>query len=127
MQPIQKTYVIKASIGKVWKALVDPEYIEKWGGGPSKMDDKLGTKFELWGGDIHGINKEVIEGKRLVQDWYGGDWPQASHLTFTLTEVDDKTTKLELLHENVPNAEVEEIDKGWDDDYLGAIKEFLEY
>jgi uncharacterized protein YndB with AHSA1/START domain len=45
MKTIKQTYVIKASLGAVWHALVDAHTIEQWGGGSAKMDDKKGTKF----------------------------------------------------------------------------------
>jgi len=52
MKSIKQTYRIQAPVSMVWQALVDPEVIERWGGGPVKMDDQVGTRFELWGGDI---------------------------------------------------------------------------
>lgn len=126
---IKQTYLIKAPVGEVWKALVDPKYIEKWGGGPAKMDDKVGTKFELWGGDIWGTNTQVENpptgGKKLVQDWYGGNWPKPSQVTFLLSERGGQT-QVDLIHENLPEDEVENFGSGWRDFYLGSIKEYLE-
>ena len=45
MKIIKQTYLINSSIEDVWQALVDPKYINAWGGGPAKMADKVGTKF----------------------------------------------------------------------------------
>ncbi len=67
MKTIKQTYRIKASIQKVWRAFVDPKLIEQWGGGSAKMNDEVGFKFTLWGGDIHGTNTEVI---KLYQPYY---------------------------------------------------------
>lgn len=125
MKTIKQKYLIKAPIDQVWKALVDPKQINAWGAGPSKMNDKIGTKFSLWGGDIHGTNTKVVPNKILEQDWFGGDWEEPSRVTFTLTEVEEKT-KVELLHENVPDNEAKDIDNGWKDYYLDPIKELLE-
>lgn len=126
MQSFHKLYEIEAPVDEVWKALVDPEYIEKWGAGPAIMDEHIGTKFELWGGDIHGANIEVIKGEKLVQEWYGGDWAEASRVTFSITG-GNGTTKIELQHDNIPDSDFKEISKGWDEHYLGPISEFLEY
>jgi len=126
MQSFNKTYEVEAPPEEVWKALVDSEYIEKWGGGPAIMDEHIGTKFELWGGDIHGTNVEVIEKKKLVQEWYGGDWAEASRVTF-LMKPKERITEIELQHDNIPDKEYTSICKGWDDFYLGPISEFLEY
>lgn len=110
---------------KVWEALVDPKIISKWGAGPAKMSEKEGFEFSLWGGDIHGKNIEVKKGEKLVQEWYGGDWPKPSIATFRLTHKAGCTT-LYFDQTGVPDNENEEIDKGWDDYYLGEIKKLLE-
>ena len=125
MKTIQKSYVIMAPVAFVWKAFVDPHEIDAWGGGPAVMDDNEGTAFSLWGGDIHGKNIEVVINKKLVQEWYGGDWLEASRVTFIFNSEGNKT-QVSLLHENVPDAEVKDIDSGWDDYYLGQIKAHLE-
>jgi activator of HSP90 ATPase len=128
MKTIKQTYVIKSSIEEVWKALVDVHYIDGWGGGPAKMDDKKGTKFSLWGGSIWGENLEVVPNKKLVQHWYSDEenkWEKPSKLTFTLhTEKD--SVRLELIHENIPDENVDDIDQGWKDYYLGPLKNYLE-
>lgn len=125
MKTVVQDYQINAPIEKVWEALVNPKDINGWGAGPAKMDDKEGTKFSLWGGDIHGTNIEVEKFKKLVQEWYGGEWEEPSIVTFKL-EKDKGGTKLRLLHENVPDNEYDDIDKGWREYYLGPLKEYSE-
>ena len=125
MKTIIKTYLINSSLEEVWKALTNPKYINAWGGGPAKMDDKVRTKFELWGGDIHGKNIEAIKKKKLVQEWFGGNWDNPSIVTFTLTKEKD-AIKIELLHTDVPDNEAKDIDEGWKEYYLGPLKKYLE-
>jgi uncharacterized protein YndB with AHSA1/START domain len=127
MKTIKQTYIIKAPVEEVWKALVDPEYINGWGGGPVKMNDLVGNKFSLWGGEIFGENKEVVPNKKLVQDWWdgGSKWDKPSKATFILQE-ETAGVKLELIHENVPDENEKDIDNGWKDFYLGPLKDYLE-
>ena len=125
MKTIRQTYIINSSIEEVWKALVNPEYIEKWGGGPAEMNDKAGTEFKLWDGDIHGKNIEIEPLKKLKQEWFGGNWSQPSTTTFTLKKKADKV-RIDLLQINVPDNEVKNIDDGWKEYYLGPLKQFLE-
>ena len=125
MKTIKQSYRIKAPVEKVWQALVDPKIIKKWSGSSAKMDGKVGKKFELWDGDIHGTNKDVVENERLVQDWYGGDWKEPSIATFSLTN-EDGETKVDFLQENVPDDEAADIEDGWERYYLGEIKKLLE-
>ncbi len=63
MKVIKQTYHVKSPVQDVWQALIDPKVIDDWGGGPSKMSEMVGFEFELWGGDIHGKNIEVIPNK----------------------------------------------------------------
>jgi uncharacterized protein YndB with AHSA1/START domain len=124
MKTIQQSYVIHAPLAEVWKALVDPAYIEKWGGGPAKMSDQLGA-FSIWGGEIHGTNTEVVSERKLVQDWTAGKWKEPSKVVFTLSSTGDDT-KLELLQEKIPDEDFKEIEHGWTSYYLGPMKKFLE-
>ena len=129
MKTIKQAYFIKSSLSKVWGALTDPKQIDKWGGGPSKMNDKLDTKFSLWGGSIWGTNTKVIPEKELVQDWYSDSnnrkWESPSIVTFQLKENKDGVN-LFLLHDNVPDADEKDINAGWKIYYLGPLKEYLE-
>jgi len=122
---VKKEYKISAPIGEVWKALIQPEIIAEWGGRPIKMDANVGTEFKLWDGDIHGKNIEVVKEKKLVQEWFSGDWIKPSIITFTL-RIQDYKTILELEQIDVPDEEVDNIDQGWNDYYIGPMKKFLE-
>lgn len=125
MRSLKKKYLIKTTPEKVWQALIDPGEIANWGAGPAVMDGKVGTKFSLWGGDIKGENKEIDKGKKLVQDWYGGDWPEPSVLTITL-KPKGEVTQVDLVQSNIPDKEAPGIDSGWDDFYFGPMKNYLE-
>lgn len=125
MKTIKQTYLINASLSKVWQALVDPKIINDWGGGLAKMSDKEGEEFSLWGGDIHGKNIAVVPNNKLVQAWKEKDWKDYSKVTFILREEGDKT-KVELLHEDVPDSSAKAIENGWKEYYLGPLKTLLE-
>lgn len=104
---------------------MDSKLINEWGGGPAKMDAKVGTKFTFWGGDIYGKNIKVVENKELAQDWFQAGWKKPSKVTFKLTSRGG-TTEVALIHKNVPDEDTENIDMGWKDYYLGPMKDYLE-
>lgn len=122
MKSFNKTYSILAPIHDVWQALTDQKIIDKWGGGPAKMEAKADSKFSLWGGDIHGTNTKVVAENKLVQDWYSGDWKEPSVVTFELSG----NTTVKLTHTNIPDSEFTSIKSGWDDYYMLPLKELLE-
>ena len=125
MKTIKQTCLINSSLDEVWEALINPKYINAWGGGPSKMNDKKETRFEFWGGDIYGKNIDVIPLKKLVQEWFGGNWKKPSIVTFALREEKDGV-KIDLLHTDIPDNEAKDIEQGWKEYYLGPLKEYLE-
>jgi activator of HSP90 ATPase len=122
---IEKTYIINVGLNKVWAALTIPVEIDGWGAGPAKMNMEEGGEFSLWGGDIHGKNIEVKAPNYLRQEWYGGAWKAPSTVEFWLSN-EDGQTKLRLTQNGVPAEEADDIDNGWDEYYLSAIKEYLE-
>lgn len=122
---ITKTYVIGAPVTEVWRALTDPETIDAWGGGPAEILAEPGEPFRQWGGDIHGTVIEVSPPSRLVEEWFGGDWPRPSVATFELMPA-GAGTRVTLTHTGVPDDEAGDIDAGWDDFYFGPMKDLLE-
>lgn len=126
VQVIRQSYIIHARANDVWEALVDPKLITQWGGGPAVMSDKVGGKFKLWGGDVFGKNIEVIKKKRLVQEWTSGKWKTPSKVHIALSE-EHGTTYIDLLHEDVPDNERDEVNKGWKNYYFGPIKNLVEH
>jgi activator of HSP90 ATPase len=124
MGTVTKTYTIHAKPQEVYNALINEDLIEQWSGTEATMDIKPNGLFSLWGGSIHGINLEVSPTK-IVQHWKEEVWDDYSKCTFTITEKDG-LTELHLLHEDIPESSVKDIDGGWDDYYLGPLKELLE-
>ena len=125
MDVIIQRYRIIAKSDKVWDALVNPKTIEKWGGGPAVMEDKIGFEFSLWGGDVYGKNIEVERYKKLVQEWYGGEWNRPSIVTISLN-ADGHCTEVLLEQKDIPLEEIKEINEGWRDYYFEPLKKLLE-
>ena len=122
---LKKSYFIGAPPEDVWRALTDPAVIDAWGGGPAEMSAEPGTPFSLWGGDIHGTVTAAEAPVRLVQDWWGGpDWKTPSVVTFELESEGDGTV-LTLTHTGVPEDVSGDFDAGWDDYYLGPLRDLL--
>lgn len=89
------------------------------------MSDAKDTSFKLWDGEIFGKNLEVVKNKRLVQEWTSGNWKKPSTVIFNLRSLNGKT-EVELVHTNVPDEEIKDIDNGWKDYYINPLKELVE-
>jgi activator of HSP90 ATPase len=125
MKDFKKYFVIQAEPEEVFYALTNPFTIELWSGYPAIMNTEIGTEFSLWEGDITGKNIEIITNKKIVQEWYFGDQTEKSIVTIKIFE-NKKGTQVEVIHNNIPDEDYENIVEGWNDSYIGAIIDFFE-
>jgi activator of HSP90 ATPase len=124
MKKLTKVCYIRAELDAVFKALTDVQQIEEWSGDRAAMNPQPGGEFQLWDGSIQGINN-VVSRTLIVQQWKDAAWPEYSKVTFQLSEKNGKT-RLELLHEGIPDDDFESVKNGWMEFYLDPIKEMLE-
>jgi uncharacterized protein YndB with AHSA1/START domain len=124
MPTIKQTYEMNATPEQVFEALVNEDIIQNWSGDEAKMSAEVGAKFSLWGGQMYGINLEVVKNKKLVQEWCYDQWEVPSKVTFLVKAAGDGTV-VELLHEDVPEKSVRSITDGWNLYYLGAMQEMF--
>jgi uncharacterized protein YndB with AHSA1/START domain len=124
MPTIKQSYEMTATPEQVFEALVNEEIIQHWSRDEAKMSAEVGAKFSLWGGQMFGVNLEVVKNKKLVQEWCYDQWEVPSRATFLLKPSGDGTL-VELVHEDVPEKSVKSITDGWNLYYLGAIQEMF--
>jgi activator of HSP90 ATPase len=89
------------------------------------MKAEVNTEFSLWDGSIMGMNLELEEGKKIVQEWYFGEQNEPSIVTIKL-HPHKKGTSAELTHTNIPDEAFADICEGWDKYYFGALIDFYE-
>ncbi len=124
---IQKI-IVKASPKEVYEALIDPNKHSEFTGSKATGNPNIGTKFTAWDGYIHGKNLELVEGKKIVQNWVTTDWPQdfpPSRLELSFKELEDKT-EITMVHSDVPITQEADLRQGWIDFYWEPLKEYFE-
>jgi activator of HSP90 ATPase len=124
MKTYHKYYKIKGSPEEVYNALVKPFAISLWTGAKTQMEEKAGTEFSLFDGDITGMNLEFVPNQKIVQEWYFGEQEEKSIVTLLFRE-DKIHTQVELTHTNIPDESFEDMKNGWDNYYFGGLKEFF--
>ncbi|MCG8701616.1 MAG: SRPBCC domain-containing protein [Bacteroidales bacterium] len=124
MKSIRQKHHISAPVEEVYIAVTNPLAIELWSGYPAVMSDKAESEFEIFDGDICGKNLEFVENKLVKQQWYFGEQIEDSIVTITFEE-EKNNTVVELVHENVPDDEYDEMVTGWKKYYWGAIKKYF--
>lgn len=123
MKDFKKYYSISAPPEELYQALTIAATIELWTGEPAEMPLQAEAEFSLWEGSIVGKNLEFDPGKKIVQQWYFGDQPQASIVTILL-HPHKHGTSVELTHTNIPDEDYDDIIQGWNEAYFGSLQEF---
>jgi activator of HSP90 ATPase len=123
MKDYKKYYLLSAAPEEVYLALTNPATIELWSADKAEMSTEPGSEFSLWDGSIVGKNLEFEEGKKVVQQWYFGEQPEASIVTIKL-HPHKHGTSAELRHSNIPDEDYADIVEGWDTVYFGALQDF---
>ncbi len=126
MKNYKKYYIIPAPPEEVYLALTVPTTILLWTGEEAIMSTEPGSEFSLWDGSIEGKNIELVESKKIVQEWYFGDQDEPSIVTIILHADKTNSTSAELRHTNIPDEAYEDIVEGWNQSYFGALQEFYE-
>ena len=123
MRNFKKTFHINAEPSDIYSALTNPYTIELWSGYPSVMPSKAGEEFNMWDGDISGKIIDLVPDRKVVQEWYFGDREIDSTVTITIAG-NGGNTVVTVEHTNIPVEDYQNIAKGWNEYYMGAIKRF---
>lgn len=126
MREYSKSIKVSANAEDVYAALTNPFALELWTGCPAVMSTEPGTEFELWDGCICGKNLEFRPNELIRQEWYFGEQEEPSIVTIKITARSNVRTEIYVKHINIPDEDYDNIAGGWDEDYLGSLRQFLE-
>ncbi len=124
---IRQTVTIKATPHEIYEAIMDAKKHARFTDSDVKMSRKVGGKFSIWGGEMTGVNLELVPDEKIVQSWRYSNWPEGhySKITFSLKEV-ESGTRLTFTQTGVPAEFYDDIAQGWKDYYWTPMKEMLE-
>jgi activator of HSP90 ATPase len=126
IKTIRQSVTFKANPYEIYEAIMDSRKHSEFTGSQVSMTRKVGGKFSIYGGDIEGVNLELMPNQKIVQSWRYSDWPDGyySKVTFSLKESQD-VTRLTFTQTGVPEEFYDDISQGWYDYYWEPIKEML--
>ena len=124
---IRQSVTFKTTPHDVYEVLMDPKKHSEFTGSQVQISRKVGGKFSVYGGDIEGVNLELVPDQKIVQSWRYSDWLQDhySTATFSLKKV-EQGTRLTFTQTEVPDEHYKDIAQGWRDYYWAPMKEMLE-
>jgi len=124
---IHQEVVIPATPDAVFDVLLNSDrFAAMTGGRSADISREAGGAFKMFGGDISGRNVEVVAGKRLVQAWRSGGWPDGvfSLVRFELS-ADAKGTKLIFDQVGYPDGAEAMLAGGWHQMYWDPMSKML--
>lgn len=124
---IRQTVTFKSSAHEIYEALMDSKKHAMFTGTEVKMSREAGGKFSIYGGEIQGVNLELVPDRKIVQSWRYNNWPGGhySKATFALEEIPGGA-RLTFTQTGVPAEFYADIKAGWTDYYWQPMKEILE-
>ena len=124
---IKQTELIPAKPVDVYEALMDAKRHTEFTGSKATSDPRVGGEFTAWDGYIFGKNLNLENGKRIVQEWKTTEWPAdypPSIVEFTFKQTKN-STKLTMVHQNVPAEQASSYQQGWIDFYWKPLKKYF--
>ena len=124
---IHQDVVIKGTPKAVYNILLSSKKFKTMSGGrEAKISKEVGGEVSLFGGAIQARNVELVAGKRVVQAWRAGDWPEGKYsiIKFELI-ADGANTKLSFDQAGHPDAATPHLEKGWHDMYWEPMNAML--
>ena len=124
---LKQSVRFKTKPAEVYEALMDSKKHAKFSGSPAKVSRKVGGKFSVFENYIYGDNVELVENKKIVQNWRAQSWPEGhySKVTYSLKPFGGGT-KLLFSHTGIPSEHFDSIKKGWVNHYWNPMKKMLE-
>jgi len=127
---MKEEFTLKAefhvSAEKIYKAYLSTQGHTQMTGSSAKVDGRVDGEFTAWDGYIWGTFLELEENKRIVQAWRTAEFPEDaedSHVEILLEEI-AATTRLTLIHSNIPEGQADSYKTGWEDFYFKPMREW---
>ena len=89
-------------------------------GGAAKIDPSVGSKFTAWNGYISGKLVVLDLGRRIIMSWRTTDFPRdaADSKVEVHFEALGGSTRVTILHTEIPEGQGEKYRQGWNDNYF---------
>lgn len=124
---IHQEIKIGASPDRVYRALTDARQFSDFSGGaPAAIDAAPGGPFSCFGDRVTGRNIELVPGKRVVQAWRAGTWPEGlySIVRFELA-AEGAGTRILFDQSGHPEDQAHHLEEGWHKMYWDGLKTCL--
>lgn len=126
-ETIQVSAFIPAPPMKVYTAWLSSAEHTAFTGGKATCDDRVGGEFTAWDGYITGTNKELLEGRLIVQSWRTTEFSKDDPDSILTVHFDPEKdgTHVTILHTEIPAGQGMDYQEGWFEHYLDPLKKYF--
>lgn len=124
---IRQKVTIPAEPSEVYWAYLDPKKASKFTGQSASGAARVGAKMNHGDGYITGKYLELVDGKKIVQEWVTTEWPEdyPPSILELRFEPKGRGTELTMIHSKVPKADAERYSEGWMEFYWAPLKAYF--
>ncbi len=126
MKIIKQSVYFESTPHEIFELLMDSKKHSLFSGSKASISREKNGKFTAYDGYIEGKNLEIVNDKKILQEWWGSDWEEGiySRAEFKLDKK-GKGCQLTFIQTQVPDSQSEAIKQGWIDYYWEPMKEYL--
>jgi activator of HSP90 ATPase len=126
---LHQTIVFPTDSLDLYKCIMDARIHSSFTGDEAIIEDQEGSSFSVFSGYAHGKNIVLERGKKIIQSWRANEegWPE-DHFSEVVFLFKDVPGGCELIfyHTAVPEANADNIEKGWAEYYWEPLTIYLE-
>jgi len=112
---------------RIYEAWLSSDEHSAFTGTKSKIERKVGSKFSCGDGYIEGEILKMVLFKNITQTWRTSDFPPESEDSILEVNLEDLkgSTKMVLVHKNLPEGDGRKYRKGWKEHYFEPMKNYF--
>ncbi len=126
---IQQSAILPAAAARLYDMYLDPEIHEAITGIPVTISSAPGSAFRAFNGMLSGSMLYTVPKQLIVQAWRSGHWRAEdvdSILVLTFWPDSDDSGRIELVHVNVADQDVQGVTEGWEKYYWTPWRKYLQ-
>jgi activator of HSP90 ATPase len=126
---IQQSVILPAPAARLYDMYLDPKIHEAITGAPVTISSVPGSAFRAFNGMLSGTMLYTVPRQLIVQAWRSGNWRAEdvdSILVLTFWPSGDDSGRIELVHANVADQDIEGVTEGWEKYYWTPWRKYLQ-
>jgi uncharacterized protein YndB with AHSA1/START domain len=126
-EALRVTSTIPVAPTTLYFAWIDSAHHSAMTGATAKFDPSVGAKFTAWNGYITGKLVILDLGRRIVMSWRTTDFPRdaADSRVEVHFEALGSSTRMLILHTDIPEGQAEKYKEGWNDKYITPMRAYF--